>query len=202
MKCMKKIPTIFERDWDGDRTVIDKYTGTYDFSTALATEKIDGMNVRVTVRNHTLVRLEKRRNPDKLQKAKGIVDPWYVDADEYGPEDKYLWLAARQMRLDDVEDGEWSGEAVGPNIQGNPLNLKTPVVILFSCKADTMKLSNVPTDYDGLKAYLPTAKSVVGNNCGIEGIVWHWPNGDMAKIKTKDFEKDGRLQYEKSHGKS
>lgn len=199
---MKKIPTIFNRDWDGDRTVIDQYVQDFDFSKAIATEKIDGMNVRVTVRNHTLVRLEKRRNPDKLQKAKGIVDPWYVDADEYGPEDKYLWLAARQMRLDDVPDGEWSGEAVGPNIQGNPLNMKTPVVVLFSLRQKAMQLQNVPTDYTGLKKYLKTAKSVVGENCGIEGIVWHWPNGDMAKIKTKDFEKDGRLQYEKSHGKS
>lgn len=71
---MKKIPTIFERDWEGDKTVIDQYVQPFDFSTAIATEKLDGMNARLTVRNHLLVRLEK-----------SIVDPWYVDADEHYP---------------------------------------------------------------------------------------------------------------------
>ena len=130
---MQKIKTIFERDWDGDRTVIDKLIVDFDFANAVATEKLDGMNVRLTVRNHVLVRLEKRRNPDKVQKAKGIEDPWYKDADENSTEDKYLYEAARNTDLSDIPDGEWSGEALGPNIQGNSLNLDSHRVVLFSC---------------------------------------------------------------------
>ena len=30
-------------------------------------------------------------------------------------------------------------------------------------------------------------KSKYGNDCGIEGIVWHCENGEMYKIKLKDF---------------
>ena len=33
---MQKIKTIFERDWDGDRTVIDKLIVDFDFANALA----------------------------------------------------------------------------------------------------------------------------------------------------------------------
>jgi len=33
----------------------------------------------LTVRSGQLVRVEKRRNPSKAQKAKGIIDGWYVD---------------------------------------------------------------------------------------------------------------------------
>jgi len=110
---MKKVKTIFERNWEGNKKVINKLIVDFDFKNAIATEKLDGTNVRLTVRNHTLVRLEKRRNPDKIQKAKGIIEPWYIDADEYSPGDKYIFEAAKNTKLSDIPDGEWSGEAVG-----------------------------------------------------------------------------------------
>ena len=113
---MKKIKTIFERNWEGDRTVVDKYVdGAYLAITnnCVATEKMDGMNVRLTVRNHICVRLEKRRNPDKIQKHKGIEEPWYTEAFESEPSDKYLFEALKNTDLSEVEDGEWSGEALG-----------------------------------------------------------------------------------------
>lgn len=191
---MKKIKTIFDRNWEGDKTVLNKYVDGFDpimLLGATATEKLDGMNVRVTVRNHILVRLEKRRNPDKLQKAKGIEDPWYVDADEFSPEDKYLWEAAHGKDFSNTLDGEWSGEVIGKNVQGNPLNLQGNVLVLFSC-GEAPVFEDVPTDYEGLKAWLPAQKSKFGNDCGIEGIVWHCPSGNMYKIKCKDFVKDNR----------
>ena len=139
---MEMILTLFDRDWDGNRGVIDKYCELPEgfdgddvyrvVSHCVATEKVNGTNVRLTVRNGILVRLEKRRNPTKVQKKLGIKDPWYVDADEYGPEDKHIWEAARNEDLSGVSDGEWRGEAVGPKIQGNPLNLGMHSVVLFS----------------------------------------------------------------------
>lgn len=187
---MQKIPTIFDRNWDGDKTVIDKLIVNFDFANAVATEKIDGMNVRVTVRNCTAVRLEKRLNPTKLQKVKGIVDPWYTDTTT-GAEDKWLWDALNNTILNFIPDGEWSGEAVGPNIQGNPLKLEFNRIVLFSLGQCPI-FENVPTTYKKLKAWLPLQKSKIGNDCGIEGIVWHGRDGKMCKIKTKDFVKDQR----------
>ena len=73
---MKKIKTILKRDWEGNGAITQEYAEGVSpeiLSHAKATEKLDGQNVRLTVRNHTLVRLEKRRNPSKIEKAKGEV---------------------------------------------------------------------------------------------------------------------------------
>jgi hypothetical protein len=135
--------------------------------------------------------VEKRRNPDNIQKAKGIIEPWYVDAYDC-PDDKFIMEAARNTDISVVEDGEWSGEALGPKIQGNPLNLDKHTVFLFSVPEIRMKVvfEGVPTDFDGLMEWLPQQKSKYGNDCGIEGIVWwNWDeNNPVTKIKTKDFE--------------
>lgn len=186
---MKKIKTIFERNWAGDGKITTDYAegvSNEQLLAAIATEKLDGQNVRLTVRNHKLMRLEKRRNPSKLEKAQGIEEPWYMDADEYAPNDKYMWEAAKATDLTHIPDGEWSGECLGKDIQGNPLNLADNRVVLFSCNQAPI-FTEVPTSYEGLKGWLPLQKSKYGNDCGIEGIVWHCENGDMFKIKTKDF---------------
>lgn len=186
---MEKIKTIFERDWSGDRKVIDKVVDGVNIDNlklAQATEKLDGTNVRITVRNHFVVRIEKRKNPDKKQKIMGIEQPWYIDADEYDPQDKWIYDGIKNTDFSEIPDGEWSGELVGPNIQGNPLNLPTNRVVFFSL-GQAPVFENVPTTYKELKDWLPKQKSKYGNDCGIEGIVWRL--GDkMFKIKTKDFQ--------------
>ncbi len=188
---MQKIPTIFDRNWEGDRKVNNKLVVTdFDFSTAIATEKLDGMNVRVTVRNETVVRVEKRRNPSKIQKQQGIKDPWYVDAKESDKGDKYIFEAVASTDYSSVPDGEWSAEALGEKIQGNPLKLKGHSLFLFSLedKKKSVAFENVPIEFEALKKWLPQQKSLIGNDCGIEGIVWHQPEtGEMCKIKLKDF---------------
>jgi len=186
---VKKISTIFKRDWEGNRRVISEYIDNFNpevLKDANATEKLDGTNVRTTIRNGILVRLEKRRNPDKIQKVKGIEEPWYKDADEYDPQDKWIYDAIKNTDLSKLPDGEWSGEAVGVNIQGNPLKLENNRVMFFTLgQAPIFK--DVPIDYKGLKEWLPKQESKYGNNCIIEGIVWHCRNGEMYKIKNKDF---------------
>ena len=182
---MEKIPTIFDRDWQGNRGVVNT-SRILISKEAIATEKLDGTNVRLTVRNNTLVRVEKRRNPDAIQKHKGIKEPWYVDAFEYEQSDKWVYDAAKNTDLPDVPDGEWSGEAVGPDVQGNPLNLDQNHVMLFSLGRYAV-FGDCPTDFDGLKEWLPKQKSKYGKDCGIEGIVWLIDGKPIGKIKIKDF---------------
>lgn len=181
---MNKISTIFKRDEQTKRVtpILDSWAEGFNFSEAIATEKIDGTNVRLTVRNHILVRLEKRRNPTKIEKYKGIVEPWYVDAYETEANDKYMWESAKNTDLSFLEDGEWSAEAVGPKIQGNPLNLTAHRVFFFTHPdvEKQLQFENVPTTYEELKIWMPQQKSHVGINSGIEGIVWHHPNGRMV----------------------
>lgn len=189
---MEKIPTIFDRNWETNKKVNEKLVvENFDFTNSIATEKLDGTNVRVTVRNHIVVRVEKRRNPDKIQKAKGIVDPWYVDADEMDKADSYIFDAVKNTDFTSVPDGEWSAEALGEKIQGNPLNLVGHTLFIFSLPnwCERVKYENVPTDFLGLKKWLPEQKTKFGNDTGIEGIVWHnLKTGEMCKIKIKDFD--------------
>src|SRR3990167_3961007 len=154
---MNKIKTIFDRDWDGNRCVVNKYVQGFNtdvLKDSEATEKLDGTNVRITVRNHACVRLEKRRNPDKIQKHKGIEEPWYVDASEGDPQDKWIYDALKNTDLSLISDGEWSGEALGKNIQGNVLNLQNNLIVFFSL-GQAPVFEDVPIDYEGLKAWLP-----------------------------------------------
>lgn len=189
---MEKIPTIFDRNWEGNRKVNAKLiVPDFDFANAIATEKLDGMNVRITVRNHMVVRVEKRRNPNKNQKKLGIKDPWYVDAQESDKNDQYIFDAIKNTDFSAVPDGEWSAEALGEKIQGNPLNLVGHTLFIFTLESWKNKIafSNVPYTFEELKTWLPQQKSLFGNDCGIEGIVWHNLNtGAMCKIKAKDFD--------------
>ena len=98
---MQKIPTIFDRDWNGNRGVINKLLINLDDRNTLLTtpsEKLDGTNVRVTIHTGKLVQLEKRRNPSKQQKKDGKTEPWYVKADAADPADKYIWEAANNRK--------------------------------------------------------------------------------------------------------
>lgn len=181
---MEKIPTIFDRNWEGDRKVVNR--PLVDISDAFATEKLDGTNVRLTVRNGLLVRLEARRNPDRAQKDAGIVDPWYRDAPDNSSGDRYIWEAAENTDLTDVPDGEWPGEAIGPKIQGNALGLVEHTVVLFSVGRAPF-LASAPHCFDRLSEWLPDQRSALNPERAIEGVVW-WRDGvAVGKIKVKDF---------------
>lgn len=203
---MFKVPTVFDRDWEGDRGVVPKVLVNPGGS--IATEKLNGSNVRVTVRTDAnslavAVRLEKRRNPTKDQKRDGITEPWYVDASRDEPADRFLFEALDNTPLLDMPEGEWSAEALGPKIQGNPLKLDEHRLFFFDLRRLPREvcvpvLEGVPVLEDfhvaeastlffhDLREYLRDARSLVNPEVGIEGIVWH---GDMhwAKIKRTDF---------------
>lgn len=201
---MRKTLTLFDRDWNGNRGVVPALI--VHPGGATPTEKVNGTNVRVTVRKQdslaVAVRLEKRRNPSKEQKRAGITEPWYVDADSNDPSDQFVFEAVHNTSLIDLPEGEWSAEAVGPKIQGNPLGLEDHRLFFFDLgrlptEACVPRLDSVPTlaypanqssveaFYDDLSEYVHMAKSRINPEVGIEGIVWHGES--WAKIKVVDF---------------
>lgn len=185
---MEKIPTLFERDERFKVVSRPRPECAWVFDGAgTGTEKLDGTNIRLTVRGGRLVRVEKRRNPSKLDKAKGIVDGWYVDASEGSPDDKWILAAAGNTDVSQWPDGEHPCEALGPRIQGNPLALEEHRCIAFNREAPTYP--DVPRDYAGLQDYLSTLESRFAPGHLAEGIVFHHPDGRRAKIKRKDFAK-------------
>jgi hypothetical protein len=186
MQVMEKIPTIFDRG--EDFRVINQPRKGCEWVFAgegRATEKLDGTNIRVTVRSGQRVRVEKRRNPSKVQKQQGIIDGWYVDADEFAKEDKWLFEAVRGTDVQSWPDGEHSAEALGPNIQGNPLGLEQHLCVPFNLEVPVFEA--VPCTYEGLRAVLENLESKYSPGHLAEGIVFHHPDGRRAKIKRKDF---------------
>lgn len=183
---MEKIPTLFERD---DRFAVTP-TVRPECAWVLegagdATEKLDGMNVRLTVRAGLLVRVEKRRNPTKAQKAQGIRDGWYVDTSPDDPADQYLLAAAEATDVSDWPDGEHAAEALGPRIQGNPLGLEDYRCVPFNLVIPTY--DDVPRTFEGLREAVTTLESRYCPGHPAEGIVFHHPDGRRAKIKRRDF---------------
>jgi hypothetical protein len=186
MLVMEKIPTLFERD--EHFRVVDKPRAECAWVFAgegSATEKLDGTNIRLTVRSGQLVRVEKRRNPTKAQKQQGIVDGWYVDTDEFSADDKWILAAARNTDVSGWPDGEHSCEALGPRIQGNPLALTEHLCVPFNREVPVYQ--EVPRSYGALRQLLTELESRYAPGHLAEGIVFHHPDGRRAKIKRKDF---------------
>lgn len=196
---MDKISTLFQRSRNG--AITENYSENVLRPSLewVATEKLNGVNVRVTVRSGTLVRLEVRKNPSAKQKEEGVVHSWYRDASPEGSKDSdyWLWVAARNTSLVGVPDGEWAGEAVGPKIQGNSLELEQHIIYLFSLIPwrETLAssilippvLDRVPVTYEELEEWLPYQASKINDKVQAEGVVWWFYDEPVAKIKVKDF---------------
>ncbi len=182
---MQKIETIFDRD-EHFKVTSKVRAGTEWVFTGegLATEKIDGTNIRITVALGKVVKVEKRRNPTREEKAQGQ-EPGYLDAHESDPSDKHIFRAVNGTDVFQLANGSYSCEAIGPKIQGNPLGLSTPTCYLFT--VNPCIIPNTPRTFEGLQEFFKAFESIYSPGHKAEGIVFHHPDGRMAKIKVKDF---------------
>jgi len=178
---MQKIPTIFERDWEGDRSrVLDKPHPDCAWVFAgegIATRKLDG--TCCMIRDGKLFRRRELKygqpcptgfEPSGTDEATGKTVGWIPVSD--GPEDK--WHREAFAALKYQKEGTY--ELIGPNFQGNPEKAGSNILIPH---ANAMSYRDVPRTFDALKVWL--------NDLDIEGIVFHHPDGRMAKIKKRDF---------------
>lgn len=196
---MKKTPSLFVRDYEGSRLVLDQVVAGSEWVLAgegRATLKVDGTCCKVE--SGVLF----KRHDRKLTKAasrrrrKGQSGPWrpedFTPAPEgwepcepepnvhtghwpgwlrvgEGPEDQWHREAFEGLTL---EDGTY--ELVGPKVQGNPHGLDSHELWRHG-----EVLDEVPRDFDGLKEWFREHR--------VEGVVWHHPDGRMVKVKRKDF---------------
>jgi len=181
---MKKIPTMFERDWEGDRSrVLDKPTPGCEWVFAgegIATRKYDGMACMYDGQ-----RWYKRREVKAVDAHTKGLPAGFIEADRDentakivgwvpigdGPEDRYLREA-----ITHTASVVATYEFLGPKSQGN-IEGFTEHFMLEHNEAEP--LPDAPRTFDGLREYL------AGRN--IEGIVFHHSDGRMAKIKKRDF---------------
>jgi hypothetical protein len=175
---VKKIPTLFVRDFANRGQITREHhpdVGWVVRGEGVATRKYDG--TAALVRNGQLFKrymLKPGKIPPagfeavELDEETGKTVGWVPVSD--GPEDRWF----NEALHDQEKDGTY--ELIGPKVQGNPEQTDLHELVAH---ADAERFKDVPTDYDSLREWL------AGRD--IEGIVWHHPDGRMAKIKLVDF---------------
>ena len=178
---MKKIISLFQRNYDTDRLVRDEVTPGAEWVLAgegVPTRKFDG--TCCMVRDGKLYkRFDVKRGktaPPDFEPAQdtdpitGHLPGWLPVGD--GPEDKWH-REAWQAQFPWLRDGTY--ELCGPKIQGNPEGFEIHTLI----RHGNWIIDENPRTFEAIRDYLETA--------GIEGIVWWHPDGSMVKIKRRDF---------------
>ena len=187
---MKKIPTIFVRDFANNPSrVTDEVNieAKWVFNgEGIATRKVDGTCVLIRA-GKLLKRREIREGqtpPPNFEQASdvdsntGKLMGWTPVGD--GPEDRYLREAfadwSQKMKGHPQEFDTFTAEFLGPKSQGNVEKVSSH---MFLPHAWNEQYPDCPRYFNELREWL--------NGKDIEGIVWHHPDGRMAKVKLKDF---------------
>lgn len=178
---MRKIISLFQRNYDGDRLVRDEVVPGAEWVLAgegIATRKLDG--TCCMVRDGVLYKRYEVKPGGKppqgfepaneVDEVTGKQQGWLPVSDD-SPEDKWHREGYGEARW--FPDGTY--ELIGPKVQGNPEGFATHRLLPHG----TLHEPDAPRTYDALKVWL------AGRD--IEGIVWHHPDGRMVKIKLRDF---------------
>ena len=182
---MRKIISLFKRNYETDWLVRDEVVEGAEWVLAgegTPTRKFDGTCCMVRGG-----KLYKRYDVRKGRTAPPLFEPaqepdattghWpgWIPVGE-GPDDKWHREAFTGCQLD---DGTY--ELVGPKVQGNPENLSVHLLV----KHGRDRLPDCPRTFHEIRNFLVNYQ--LPNGAGVEGIVWHHPDGRMVKIKTRDF---------------
>jgi hypothetical protein len=188
---MKKIPTLFVRDPDNMALVTDQVTPGCEWVIAgegLPTRKYDGTCVALIPPHGWVGRREVK--PGKEPPAGFIpVDTDEVTGKTVGWEPIHqtsffkFWVEAAERLVEERGDEMLFGtyELCGPKINGNPEGFDRHVLIRHS-EAGVVWM---PLLADA-EQIAHTIREVV---CELkfEGVVWHHPDGRMAKLKVRDY---------------
>jgi hypothetical protein len=187
---MKKIPTLFVRDPEDRRYVTPDVTPGCEWvirGEGIATRKYDGTCVLVRrdgLAVHAFARREVK--PGKTP-PDGFVE---VDHDtttgktmgwEPAGQSGYArWIEEAIVNADEDGDVLTPGtyELVGPKVQGNPEGYPTHRLLAHD-EAESYPHAPMGDPYEDVAALMADFPH--------EGIVWHHPDGRMAKIKVRDF---------------
>lgn len=197
---MRKIPTLFKRDPDDMRHVLPEVTPDCEWVLAgegVATRKYDGTCVRLTKDGLWWARREVKPGktppanfvPEQLDEVTGKTVGW-EPAEQSG---FYRWLqdalaqgATGYLSVPqsiDPTPPPGSYELLGPKINRNTdcLSIGYHILVMHGYEAydDRVELAEAPRDFAGLREWMLATR--------FEGIVWHHPDGRMAKLKARDF---------------
>lgn len=183
---MPKLDSPFVRKGD-NYTVIPEinpgYEWVFEDDGVTCQEKLDGTNVSIVIENGKLIRVFNRENEmDMLSKVP------VMEAVRNAYERGYC----------NFTDGQHFGEAVGEKIQANPYKLTEAIWLPYSTyfvKHLTYKTwGQYPKDFETISAWFkdglfPLFAASKGDKEGfVEGVVFHHPDGRMAKLRRDMFD--------------
>lgn len=191
---MKKIPTLFEREYDGHRKIgIKPVLSDPSLQWVLdgegeATLKLDGACCAILDgKFYRRYDAKKGKQPPAGAIPCCPPDPitghWphWVPVKEDDPDSKW-YIEALNHAGHELEDGTY--EVIGPHFQGNPYNMILDVLV----RHGNVRLV-VDRSFEGLRHYLEETP--------IEGIVF-WKDGEpKCKIKRSDFGFEWPINREK-----
>ena len=179
---MEKIPTCFERDWEGDRSrVLDQVHPGCEWvmeGEGVATRKLDGTCVRLDEDGKWWARREVK---DGKESPHGFVpvahDHITLAAIGWEPIEGTSFSKWHTEALEHSElDGAGTYELLGPKVNKNPEGYENHILV----KHEHAERYIVPRTYEGMRDLLA--------ELDVEGFVFHHENGRwMAKIKRRDF---------------
>lgn len=179
---MKKIPTLFVREFDGHKIVgiTNEITPGCEeaFLHGDATIKIDGSCCAI-INGEFYKRYDARKGKTPPEGAIPCCDPdpitghWphWVKVDETNPGDKWF-VAAKNNSGRHLSDGTY--EAIGPHFQGNPYDLHADTLVEHG-----IGNAYVERSFAGVKDFL--------EKHNIEGLVFWYQGKPVCKIKRTDF---------------
>jgi len=202
---MKKIISLFKRNYDGDFLVYNEVVPGAEWvidGKGVATEKADGTAAAI-IDGKYYKRYDRKLTKSAFKRKKaGHKGPWQIKDFKPKPEG---WINC-EAKPDQVT-GHWPGwipvnmnkdyyfvealerykekyrkmppngtyEVIGPRVNANPYKLSSHEIKRHK---DLVLVDFPPRDFDGIKEWLGEHE--------LEGIVWHWED-KMVKIKRRDF---------------
>ena len=189
---MKKIQSLYKRDYEGNRQVYDEAVPGCEWALAgegVATLKIDG--TACMYRDGIWYKRYDRKRNRKTGKHKDAPGDWiaaeklpnehtghwpgWLPVDFDNPADKWHVEAINSFTECPIDGGTY--ELVGEKVQGNPYGYSGHRLLLHGDIVIEGHLFDL--SFDSIKTYL--------RSCVVEGIVWWHDDGRMCKIKRRDF---------------
>ena len=188
---MKKIPTLFVRDPDNMKLVLDRVTPGLEWvldGQCIAREKLDGTACAILngwlYKRHTVKILPAGipMEPHGFIPSAGLdgsKQPGWVPVGD-GPEDRWHREAFQKF----VSPPNGTYELIGPKVQGNPYVRQNHALVSHEA---TSRFRVPDLSLAGLEAFMSEELGTASVHSFIEGIVFWGPEGPVAKIKRRDF---------------
>lgn len=176
---MRKIPTLFVRD-PADMRIVTREVhpdcGWVLAGEGVPTRKYDGTCVLLDENGEWWARREvKPGRPAPAGYVAVATDPNTGKTVGWEP----IRQSAFARFWEEAGTGQFKAgtyELCGPKVNGNPEGFERHTLVRHD---DADVFDGVPLDFDGLRDWL--------RGHPYEGIVWHHPDGRMAKLKRRDF---------------